>query len=183
MEKKKVIDILEYLSMNYTTFGDPNSKFEMWNNVLKDYRYEEVMDRINELMTRKEFLTICPTLTVIVNPLIKIKDKVTFDGALFPCQFCGRSFENQEEMITHEDRCRSIRYIERQYKRFGRGSIDKRVLYDMQEDEFQEKYKQLLKFVYEHSNNEVEKQIIANIFNPPAPEKAREVLNKQNEVI
>lgn len=180
MEKKKVLDILEFLSVNYTTFGDPNTKYETWNSVLKDYVYDEVIDRINELMTRKEFLTTCPTITAIVSPLTKIKDKVSFEGAMFSCQFCGRIFDTKEEMETHEDRCRSIRYIEKQYKRFGKGPIDKRILFDMQEDEFQEKYKILLKFVYEHTNNDFEKQIIENIFNPPTPEKAREVLNKAN---
>ena len=181
MEKKKVIDVLDYLGMNYSTFGDTKSKFEMWNKILKDYSYDEVMDRINELMARKEFLTVCPTLTVIVSPLTKIKDKQTFEGALFMCQFCGRAFESKEEMEIHEDRCRSIRYIEKQYKRFKLGVIDKKILFDMQEDEFQERYKKLLKFVYEHTGNDYEKQIIENIFNPPTPEKAKEVLNAVNK--
>lgn len=176
MEKRKVIDILEYLSVNYTTFGDPVSKIEVWNQVLKDYNYEETINRINEMMTRREFLTTPPTLMAIVGPLTKSNEKISLDGKLFGCQFCKRLFNSIEEMEQHEDRCRSIRYIERQYQRFGKDSINKRELYEMQEDDFQTKYKQLLKFVYEHSYNETEKNIIASIFNPPNPDKAKEII-------
>lgn len=176
MEKRKVINVLEYLGSNYTTFGDLTTKLEIWNQVLKDYNYDEVIARINDLMIRKEFSTTCPTLMTIVGPLTKSEEKMVLDGKMFECQFCRRIFNSQEDMITHEDRCRSVRYIERQYKRFSLGNIDKKDLYNMSDDVFQDKYLKLLRLIQKKTNNELEKTLIENCFNAPSPDKAKAII-------
>ena len=73
------------------------AKLEVWNQVLKDYNYDEVIARINELMVRKEFATTCPTLMLIVGPLTKSSEKMVLEGKMFECQFCRRIFKSRKK--------------------------------------------------------------------------------------
>ena len=176
MNKVEINKLFEIISIEYGNFNVDADKYKYWADFLEPYSFEDVKTRFYELRNQREFTIMPPSASVITRGLTKTNNKVNFDEITFTCQFCHRFFNTYDDMVEHEDRCRSVRYIERQYKRFGRDSIDKRFLYNMPEDEFQSKYKQLLHFVYEHSNSDNEKRIIASIFNPPSPNEAKELI-------
>lgn len=179
MNKKQIIEILEFLKMSYSNFGGIEDKLPYWEEDLKFYSYEDVKKRIKELMELKEFSTNAPTLTRIIGPLTKIGEKMENNDVTYFCQFCNRKFNDYDEMETHQDRCRSVQYILRQYKRFKLGQIDKRILYNMSEEEFDIKYKKLLRLVQEHTNDEREKKVIEFIFDPPTKEETKEFLTNK----
>ena len=117
-----------------------------------------------------------PFLEVIVKGLTKKQNKLDFSELTYFCMFCKRPFNDRNELEEHQDRCRSIKYIISQYKRFNLGEIDnnkKRELYELPEEEFDRQYKIILKYVMQHTNDESEKTRIGFIFNPPTPEQAR----------
>lgn len=178
MNKKQVIEILEFLKISYSNFGGIEDKLPYWEEELKYYSYEDVKRRIKELMELKEFSTNAPTLTRIIGPLTKTGEKMENNDVTYFCQFCKRSFNDYDEMEIHQDRCRSVQYILRQYKRFKLGDIDKRFLYNLNDEEFDIRYKKLLRLVQEHTNDPREKQRIEFIFNPPGQEEAKKFLSE-----
>lgn len=178
MNKKQVIEILEYLGMSYPNFGDIESKLGFWYDTLQYYNYLDVKDRLYDLMQLKEFGLAAPNLSRIVAPLTKIKDKMENKDFSYYCMFCRRIFNDYDELCAHEDRCRSVKYIVRQYERFNLGTVDKAKLYNMPSDEFDEKYNKLLKIVQQRTGSAEEKQIIEYIFNPPTPDETKAILNE-----
>lgn len=179
MNKQEVIELLRYLEMSYTNFGDVQSKVPYWCQDLQYYSYDDVKNRLDELMQMKEFATNSPTLSRIVGPLTKIKDKVMNSDLIYFCPICKRSFENYDEMQIHQDKCRSVQYIIKQYRRFGLGEVDKKYLYQLSEEEFDIRYKKLLKLVQERTTDEREKKVIGFIFNPPKEEEATKFINER----
>lgn len=182
MNKIQVNEILEYLSMSYPSFGDVQSKFKFWNETLQFYGYNDVKARIEELMQSREFSQFSPTLSRIVASLTKTNEKIENSDIVYFCQFCGRSFAKPIELSQHEDRCRSVKYIVKQYARYGLGTVDKRLLYQLPNEEFDKRYLKLLKIIYDKTNDSHEKRVIECIFNPPNRDEAMKVLKQGGTV-
>lgn len=176
MSKDEILEMLDYLASSYTNFSDVDGKFRYWNQTLSQYNGDDVWNRLRELMKENTFSLSAPTLDMITRGLTKIADKVDFTQQTYFCMFCRKAFNDYDMMVEHEDRCRSIRYIERQYKRFELGEVNKRELYQMPQGEFDEKYKKLLRLVQARTTNENEKNLIDCIFNPPKEKTSREIL-------
>lgn len=80
------------------------------------------------------------------------------------CNFCGRYLDCKEQE-EHENRCRSIRYIERKYKEIYNKNIDKKSLWDLSEEEFNEKYDKFLESILKSNYcNENEKFYLGQYF-------------------
>ena len=56
--------------------------------------------------------------------------------------------------------------------------VNKKELYELEENEFQKRYDDLLKYIMEHTTDEKEKQRIGFIFNPPTPEEVAKYFSK-----
>ena len=182
MVKQEIDNVFDYLINSYgKTFEINDSIYEYWSKELSQYEYLDIMERLKTLMGEERYSAKPPLLQAIIRGITKTSDKINFNELVYYCQFCHRPYNNYEQMVEHEDRCRSIRYIERQYKRFNFGTVDKKELYNLSQEEFDERYKKLLKIVLEKSTNENEKQIIRNIFNPPNEQQARIFLKAQHE--
>ena len=178
MVKHEIDEIFDYLVNSYGKgFEINDSIYQYWSKELSQYEKLDIMERLKTLMSEERYSMKAPLLEAIVKGITKTSDKINFNELVYYCQFCHRGYNNYEQMVEHEDRCRSIRYIERQYKRFNFGTVNKKELYNLPQEEFDTRYKKLLKLVLERTTNEREKQIIKNIFNPPIEQKAKAFLN------
>lgn len=179
MNKKEVKDLFAYLSASYKDYVFKPELIEYWEQELSQYDYEDIKNRLKELMSEERYAYQPPLLEAITKGLIKKHNKVDFSQLTYFCMFCRRPFNDRKEFEEHQDRCRSIKYIERQYKRFNWGEVkDKVEMYNMSEEEFDTKYKIILRKVQSLTTDEMEKQGIEFIFNPPSQEQARKFLNE-----
>lgn len=174
MTKDELKIIMQHLANSYRDFKLDESNINWWYEELKDYNFNDVRNRIKEIMSEDRYQA--PTLEYIMRTLIKEENKLNWDEMVYFCSVCKKGFNDTKKLEEHEDRCRSVRYIERQIKRFRWGNVNKRELYAMSEEEFDERYKILLRKVQERTNDELEKQRIEFIFNPPKPEVAKEFI-------
>lgn len=180
MKKEEVENLLNYLAMEYPSFKLDKEKIDFWLNELQQYDCNDVKYRLKDLMASGEYKIYPPVLETITAGLTKKNKKINFKEMVCFCKFCNRGFNQREELEKHEDRCRSIRYIIKQYEKYSLGIINKRELYAMSDEEFNARYDKLLRYVQSHTDNQSEKNIINFIFNPPSYEKAKEFLTNQN---
>ena len=181
MNKSQALEILNYLDDNYKDFELTEEKINYWCEQLSQYDYEDISNRLKELMSEERYSYQPPFLEAITRGITKKYNKVDFSKLVYFCRICKKAFNDKEELDIHEDRCSSIKYIKNQYKRFHWPSLTGtqiRDMYNMSEEEFDEKYKIILKKVQSLTTDEMEKTRIEFIFNPPSQEKAKEFLNK-----
>lgn len=172
--------LLDFLSLQYSNFEITLEMIDWWAYELQEYDLEDVKDKIKKLMSEERYAYVPPLLEVIKKGLVKKHDKVDFTKLTYLCSFCRKAYNDRKEYEKHTDRCRSVKYIISQYRRFNLGEIDnakKKELYNMNEEEFIERYNILLKYVQKNTNDELEKRRIEFIFNPPNLEQARKFLN------
>lgn len=173
-EIRKVFDILTY---NVKGFSYDKGTFMAWAEELSQYDADDVFSKLKELLAERIFQTTTPTVYYLIKGLRKTKDKIDYTQTVFYCRLCGRPFNSIEAHHEHEDRCSSVKYILKQYLRFGLNPIpNKRDLFEMSEDEFDKKYKELLKIVYNKTTDKLEKIRIEFIFNPPKKEVAKDFI-------
>jgi len=181
MNSEKIKEIVKYLKTSYPSYEFKNEMIDYWINELSQYDYEDIMNRLKELMGEERYSYQPPLLEAITKGITKKHNKVDFNELVYFCRICRRPFNSKEELDIHEDRCSAIKYIASQYKRFRLPNLTtnkKRELYELPEEEFDKQYKMILKYVMQHTNDEMEKTRISFIFNPPSQEKAKEFLNQ-----
>ena len=179
MNSEQIKELIKYLKNSYPNYEFKNEMIEYWEQELSQYEYEDIKNKLKELMGEERYSYQPPLLEAITRGITKKHNKVDFNELVYFCRICRRPFNSKEELDLHEDRCRSIRYIEKQYKRFNWGEVkNKAEMYNMSEEEFDKKYKIILRKVQNATNDELEKTRIEFIFNPPSQEQARKFLNE-----
>ena len=178
MNEEQIEKIITMTSDNYNGYKFSRDLLDTWNKMLEDYDYEDVKKRIEDLLASDEFKLNPPNIYHILKPLIKNKNKVDFSKATYNCDLCNRAFNDKDEMLKHQDRCHSVRYISKQMKKWFNKDFNKKELYELEENEFQKRYDDLLKYIMEHTTDEKEKQRIGFIFNPPTPEEVAKYFSK-----
>lgn len=183
MNREEVKNIMSYLVDNYkNNFEITQSKKEYWCQELSQYDNEDITNRVKQLMSEDKYAYQPPLLEAITRGVTKKHNKVNFDELVYYCLFCKRPFNNKNELDKHEDRCSSVKYIQKQYKRFSWPKLTGtqiKEMYEMPEEEFDEKYRVILRKIQKLTNDESEKRRIEYIFNPPTQEEAKKFLNKE----
>lgn len=178
MNKENIKEIIKFLKTSYPNYEFKREMIEYWEQELSQYDYEDINNRLKELMSEDRYAYQPPLLEALTKGITKKHNKVDFSQLTYFCAFCRRPFNDKQELEEHQDRCRSIKYIESQYKRFNWGEVrNKAEMYNMSEEEFDKGYKIILRKVQNATNDEMEKQRIEFIFNPPSQEQAKEFLN------
>lgn len=180
MKLKDTHEIMDYIKNNYK---EPFSQeaANMWTKELLKYDKDDVINSLKRIMADEYYQKNLPTLVYILKGLPKVQELDEYSKWKINCDLCGRWFNSREELDKHFERCSSVNYIITQSKKWNNkefNSYERKMLYDMPENEFQIKYMQLLHYIYEHTDNEFEKQCIDNVFNPPKREQAQEFLSK-----
>lgn len=180
MNKEQVNEMLSQLSMQYQNFKITDELFDMWFDELQQYDFNDVIDRLKHLVSTGRYNYNPPPLIMIIDGLTKKHHKLDWKKNVVLCHFCNKGFNVDEkgysaELKEHEDRCRSINYVIRQMKKWYGVTITRGELWALPKEEFDAKYDKLLHYIYEHTDNPVEKDVIGYIFNPPNEEKVKEI--------
>lgn len=185
MNKAEVNTLLEYLSLNYPDFKITDELFNMWLDELQQYDCKDVMDRIKDMLSTGHYNSRPPVLMSITNGLTKKSKKINWKDRVVMCHICGKAFNVNEkwesnDLKEHEDKCAEIRYVIKQTKKWFNKDLTRAELWAMSKKEFEERYDKLLHYIYDHTDNQTEKDIIGYIFNPPSPQKTKEWFGLEN---
>lgn len=177
MKQEEVIDLLEFININYPDFKVNDKVTKMWYDELQQYDIEDVKDNLRSFMSNEYYQKEPPKLALLTKDLVKKYEKVHLDNVETRCPRCNRPL-SLEDYDKHFDRCSSIDYVIRETKKWFRKELTRKFLWEMSEEEFNERYNKLLHYIYEHTDNESERTRIGFIFNPPSKEKAKSFLEE-----
>lgn len=181
MQKEEVYNLVRIVDMSYKGFiKNIEETTESWYKVLKDYRYKDIQDRLDKLMAMEQFQYQPPTLPYLVKEIPSISEENRRNSFYYTCNICTRKFKSKEEYEKHFSRCSSVRYVIKQSKKWFNQDLEKnkRELYLMSEEEFNERYRKLIIHIQQNTKDEVEKKCIEHILNPPSPEIAKKFINR-----
>ena len=177
MNKKETIELLNFIHTFYKDFEIREDIISAWYNIMCEYDFNDVKREVEKFMAEDRYQKQLPTAYMLIKGLPKVKEKVDVqDGVKIYCNICNRPFNSHEELDKHFDRCSSIRYVIKQSKKWFKKDIDKGFLWGLNDEEFEERYNKLLKYIMEHTEDENERKRIGFIFNPPSEQEAREFL-------
>jgi len=183
MNKNEVIELLDFITINYPNFKIDESNFEntvnVWHDELQQYELDDVKKNLKEFMADDYYQKEPPKLSMLVKGLTKKHEKINWSEVETYCPRCHKPL-SQSEYDEHFDRCSSIDYVIRESKKWLRKNLTRRFLWQMSKEEFEERYNKLLKYIMEHTTDERERTRIGFIFNPPSKEKAKQFLNERN---
>ncbi len=175
MSRQELLELLKLIEISYPFFKNSEDIEKAWFKVMHNFSYEDVKKNLDIAMGEDRFQKEPPQAYYLVQGLTPVSKKISLENVIVYCPICKRAL-NQNEETQHRERCLSIRYLVNQYKKWTGNELDKRTLWEMSEEEFQEKYDRFLHYIYEHTANESEKMRIGFIFNPPRKEIAKKVL-------
>lgn len=166
MREKEVISLINECKALYSTYKlmyEDEKIIEEWIEKLSKYERADIYASLERHKDGNYSTKPIVLADLIRNvPTIVEKESKKLGNIKVYCKICCRLLP-YEESIEHEDRCRSINYMETQYKRFSHKRIDKEKLYNMSQEEFDLRYKAILEHVYNNTTNESEKKVISKI--------------------
>lgn len=158
--------------MFYPFFKNSGEREEAWYRVMYKYDFNETMNNLHIAMANEKYQKEPPTAYYLVQDLTPTNEKVDFNKLVIFCPICKRAV-NQNEEKKHTDRCRSIDYLVRQYKRKFNKELNAKELWKMSDEEFDKRYFDSLKKFQGATSNEKEKEIIGFVLNKPDPKTAK----------
>lgn len=167
MTNEEIKNLLEeccgLYSSHRTMYQDPKVSKE-WFTTLKNYDKKDIYSAL-ERHKEGSYSRMPIVLSDLIRnlPTIKIKEQNDYEKFSVYCKNCGRIIPYTES-DKHEERCRSVEYIIAQYKKWFNKEITSSYLWSLPDYEFEEKYNQLLKYIYNNTTNESEKTYIGNFF-------------------
>lgn len=157
LEVKELIDLIViHRPFFKSRLGDSiyQEMLNEWTRIMGPYDFEDIKKNLEDFLKSENNYGRDPDAYQLIRGLLTTEDKKTNSLGRVACQFCGRWF-NRLELAGHEDRCRSIKHIEREYKKYlNRELADKAELYRMTDEEFNERYIKALEFILPRMTNE-----------------------------
>ena len=133
-----------------------------WTRLMEPYDYEDVKHNLEEFLKNENNYGREPDAYQLIRGLLTTEDKKTNSLGRVSCMFCGRWF-NRLEIHEHEDRCRSIKYLQKVYRNyFSRELEDLPKLYDMNNQDFEKAYMYVLEKALPMVTDPVERKGIIN---------------------
>lgn len=145
MTEKETIALMHRIS-SYFSFSLEKYKIQEWYKVLSEYDNDEVNKQLDAHL--KSEATEAPKLHLLVKHLEKKNERRAKDFVSV-CKFCGSKIATNIDLISikrHEERCRSVQYLKRVYRKYFNREIENEdELYTMDDREFNANYDQVLK--------------------------------------
>lgn len=169
MERLDTIRLIDFIVIHRPNFvvrmGDKIYKDTVneWTRVAGEYDYEDVFNNTENFLKDPNNYGKDPSIYQLIRGLLTIKDKETNSKGRCACQFCGRWF-NRLEVYDHEDRCRSVKYLKRLYKKYFKRELeDIEGLYRMPNDDFDKAYIFVLEKALPYMTDLTEKRGVTNV--------------------
>ena len=110
MLKTETKNIFNRIKAHYDNFTYDTFKLDEWHEILKEYDYEDVNEKITSHVQNEAYGSNIPKLNYLISGLYKSKEKGTIRQYIASCPRCGRSI-NTEKLDKHTYRCNSVYYI------------------------------------------------------------------------
>lgn len=162
MEKQDVSKILSRVKANYPEFIVDDYKIDEWFKELKNYDLADVMEKLEQHMRSEQYGRRPPMIYFLTNYLVTSKEKSNKQDYYVRCQICRKTV-GLNDYDSHYGKCNSIEYIARQYKRFKNQTVNKDVLLTYDDDKFNKLYNEVLKLVYQSTDDKEEKEKVGKI--------------------
>lgn len=169
MERTEVIKLVDLIQLHRpyfrTRLGDGIYKdlINEWERIMGPYDYEDIRNNLEKFLRDEDNYGKEPDCYQLIRGLLTIKDKEENSKGKAYCMFCNRLLP-LTELHEHEDRCRSIKYIEKLYRKyFNRQLVDKPELYRMRNTDFDKAYIKVLEKVLPMITETTEKKGITNV--------------------
>ena len=169
MEKSDVKNLVDLIVIHRpyfkTRLGDNiyQELLNEWTRIMGPYDYEDIKANLEKFLKDENNYGKDPDAYQLIRGLYTSEEKAQGSKGKVYCMFCNRIM-SRLEIHKHEDRCRSIHYIDRLYKRFFHKELaNKREMYEMVDSEFNKKYINVLEAVYPLVTNLSEKKSISNV--------------------
>lgn len=169
MELKETKMVLKRIQNNYSSFVVDNYLQSEWHKELSKYDLEDVMEKLEQHFRSEQYGNQIPKLYYLTKYLKTTKEKQEEKVEYIYCNLCHEAFRI-DEFDEHYDRCSSVNYFLKQYKKYFEKYLEREKLMNMSEEEFETNYAKLLKIVMERTTDEKESRRISFIFNPPTRE-------------
>ena len=153
MKKRDTEIILQRIKTFYPKFFFTSQTVENWYMEIKEYDsphlfIEALRDYANQNAE--------PPSVINLKTIVDRYNNQEISSYKTTCKFCGRILDN-DKLEIHEDRCRSIKYMCSKYQEIYNKVLDKRILWELELDEFNKRYDELLKVVLSRVTNPDEK--------------------------
>ncbi|MEG1506510.1 MAG: hypothetical protein RR478_03320 [Bacilli bacterium] len=163
MDLKEVSDILKRISSHYNSFIIDDFKKKEWYRELKDYDYDDVNFALEKHLKNSEYGQYEPKLYYLTKFLKKKSEKGKEEILFTNCQLCGVLL-NYNDYNSHYKRCSSITWIAKQWEKYKSDTnVNFSKLGTMSDEEFDKYYDNIIQYVYDNTNDEIEMNILKNV--------------------
>ena len=157
--------IMLRIKEHYQEFVIDEGKIDEWHIFLKDYTYADVSKKLDEHLSSEQYGQYIPKVAFLVKYLTKEEDKNKVEDFKIQCRLCEKYIKNSEYQ-EHFKRCSSINYMnDQRYKYFGKKFDDNAIkqLWNMEEETFRKKYREMLEIVKNNTKDDEEKERVKAI--------------------
>lgn len=134
-----------------------------WERIMGPYDFEDIKGNLEKFLINENNYGKDPDAYQLVRGLLTTKDKEENSKGKVYCMFCKRIM-SRLEIHQHEDRCRSIKYLQRIYKNYFKRELDDLArLYNMANKEFDKAYIYILEKALPNVTDIIEKRGITNV--------------------
>lgn len=146
MEIQETTKIMERIKQHYQEFIIDDYKIDEWHNELSKYDFKEVNDKLDQHMRSEQYGQYIPKLFFLTRNLKTLKQKAEKKEYIVICPFC-KSYLNYDKFDSHRERCSSVEFLNEQCNRFNMKPIDKDHYRKMPQEQFDEIYYKMLRFI------------------------------------
>ena len=148
-----------------TRLGDEIYKdlINEWTHIMEPYDYEDIKGNLEKFLMNENNYGKDPDAYQLIRGLLTTKDKEENSKGKVYCMFCKRIM-SRLEIHQHEDRCRSIKYLQRIYRKYFKRELeDLAKLYNMANKDFDKAYIYILEKALPNVTDIIEKKGITNV--------------------
>lgn len=161
MDRKETIKLLDKITTFRQSFLVKKDTVDNWHKVLKDYDYKDVDDKLDDYFRESKNFGQYPDPYYLTKYLTKTKDKNSKWNMKVQCSICGKLF-SQEQLDEHFDRCSSIDYVFRMYRKHYNKKINRNELWELPNETFDKMYWAFCEKLYNELPDGLEKKCLEN---------------------
>lgn len=161
MEKIETVKIIDKIKTFRQSFLKEKDTIDNWHNVLKDYDYKDVDNKLDEYFRESKNFGQFPDPYYLTKFLVKTNEKFSVDNIMVKCTLCGKPI-SQEKQEEHYDRCSSIDYVCRMYEKHFDKKLNVDELWELPKEKFESMYWRFCNNLYNKLPDGLDKKCLEN---------------------
>lgn len=167
--------ICKRIKAHFESFDYDDFKLKQWHEILKEYDYQDVNERLTRHIESEDFGDKIPKMNFLIKGLTKSKEKGLKPKYVVYCPLCNETL-NYDFFDKHYKRCSSVSYILKKSNEIFKQQLDRKKLMDLPDKKFDELYTRFLnKIAGDGTNSPVENKLLTAIL---YPNESKELLNE-----